>query len=53
MHADRRPEHLAIEIEAPDEKEATRLEKVVADHLIRMADRDTLSDLAWTRGSRL
>lgn len=43
------PESLAIEIEAPDQEAIARLEQVVTDHLIRMADRDQLSELSWSR----
>lgn len=43
-------DHLAIELETPDEEAAARLEGVVADHLIRMADQDSLSEFAWNRG---
>lgn len=43
------PESLAIAIEAPDQEAIARLEQVVADHLVRMADRDQLGELTWTR----
>lgn len=40
---------LDIEVEAPDSEAIPRLEQVVADHLVRMADRDQLSELSWSR----
>lgn len=44
------PDSLAIEVQAPDQNSLTRLEQVVADHLIRMAHKDALSAPLWTRG---
>lgn len=41
------PDGLSIELEAPDHEAADALQQVVADHLLRMADRDELSPLEW------
>lgn len=43
------PDRLSIEIRAADPESVAHLEQVVATHLLRMADRDALTEPTWTR----
>ena len=41
------PDQLRLEIEAPDGEALEFVQKVVTDHLLRMADRDSLPPIDW------
>ncbi|SDS51568.1 hypothetical protein SAMN05216421_1666 [Halopseudomonas xinjiangensis] len=43
------PDGISMEIHAPDQESLESLERVVVDHLLRMAKHDKPSDAVWTR----